>query len=161
MSSASYWGRPRWRYQRPGGNNTQKVCKYTCTLHWIYVYLSVIAVKRNLIKVRPLFTLSHRGSDNSPLLIVFKWTLYILCMNDVVMISTNQIAYFKRIRQHIFFFIIFKRLAYMLTAYCYGSKNLWRNRMLRQSATYGTKYRVRHIVHKDINSRTLQVAVIV
>ena len=25
----------------------------------------------NLIKVRPLFTLSHRGSDNSPLLIVF------------------------------------------------------------------------------------------
>ena len=25
----------------------------------------------NLTKVRPLFTLSHRGSDNSPLLIVF------------------------------------------------------------------------------------------
>ena len=37
--------------------------------------------------------------------------------------------------------------------------------MLRQSATYGTKYRVRQIVHKttrtDINSRTLQAAVIV
>ena len=26
----------------------------------------------NLTKVRPLFTLLHRGSDNSPLLIVFK-----------------------------------------------------------------------------------------
>ena len=37
--------------------------------------------------------------------------------------------------------------------------------MLRQSATYGTKYRDRQIVHKttrtDINSRTLQTAVIV
>ena len=43
--------------------------------------------------------------------------------------------------------------------------NLWRNRMLRQSATNGTKYRVRQILHKttrtDINSRTLQAAVIV
>ena len=27
-----------------------------------------------------LFTLLHRGSDNSPLLIVFKWTLYELCI---------------------------------------------------------------------------------
>ena len=40
--------------------------------------------------------------------------------------------------------------------------NLCRNRMLRQSATYGTRYRVRKIVHKttrtDINSRTLQAA---
>ena len=37
--------------------------------------------------------------------------------------------------------------------------------MLRQSATYGTKFRVRQIVHKttrtDINSRTLQAGVIV
>ena len=32
-------------------------------------------VRINLTKVRPLFTLSHRRSDNSPLLIVFKWTL--------------------------------------------------------------------------------------
>ena len=43
--------------------------------------------------------------------------------------------------------------------------NLWSNPMLRQSATYGTKYRVRQIVHKttraDIISRTLQAAVIV
>ena len=43
--------------------------------------------------------------------------------------------------------------------------NLWRNRMLRQSATYGTKYRVRQIVHKAtrtyINARTLQAADIV
>ena len=42
---------------------------------------------------------------------------------------------------------------------------LLRNRMLRQSATYGTKYRVRQLVHKttrtDISSRTLQAAVIV
>ena len=42
---------------------------------------------------------------------------------------------------------------------------LLRNRMLRQSATYGTKYRVRQLVHKttrtDINSSTLQVAIIV
>ena len=43
--------------------------------------------------------------------------------------------------------------------------NLLRNQMLRQSATYGTKYRVKQIVHittrTDINSRTLQTAVIV
>ena len=51
----------------------------------------------NLTKVRPLFTLSHRGSDNSPLLIVFKWTLYELCLCIYyIMISTNQITYFKR-----------------------------------------------------------------
>ena len=30
----------------------------------------------SLPEVRPLFTLSHRGSDNSPLLTLFKWTLY-------------------------------------------------------------------------------------
>ena len=43
--------------------------------------------------------------------------------------------------------------------------NLRRNRMHRQSATYGTTYRVRQIVHEttrtDINSRTLQAPVIV
>ena len=57
--------------------------------------------------------------------------------------------------------LIFKRLAYT-----YANRLLlWRNRMLHQSATYGTKYRVRQIVHKtnrtDINSRTLQAVVIV
>ena len=36
----------------------------------------------NLTKVRPLFKLSLRGSDNSPLLI--KWTLYELCSLDIV-----------------------------------------------------------------------------
>ena len=60
--------------------------------------------------------------------------------------------------------MIFKQLAYTLTAYCYGSKSVTQP-MLRQSTTYGTKYRVRQIVHKttrtDINSRTLQAAVIV
>ena len=51
----------------------------------------------NLTKVRPLFTLLHRGSDNSPLLIVSLWTLYELCpCIYYVMISTNQIAYFKQ-----------------------------------------------------------------
>ena len=60
--------------------------------------------------------------------------------------------------------LLFKRLAYTLTAYCYGSKSVTQP-MLRQSATYGTKYCVRQIVHKttrtDINSRILQAAVIV
>ena len=47
----------------------------------------------NLTKVRPLFTLSHRGSDNSQLQIMFKWTLYELCFRIYyVMISINQIA---------------------------------------------------------------------
>ena len=47
----------------------------------------------NLTKVWPLFTLSHRGSDNSPLMIVFMWTLYELCLCIYyVMIS----AYFKQ-----------------------------------------------------------------
>ena len=62
---------------------------------------------------------------------------------------------------HGWFFI--KRLAYTLTAST--GPNLWRNRMLRQSATYGMKYRVRRIVHKttrtDINFRILQAAVII
>ena len=44
----------------------------------------------------PLFTLSHRGSDYFPLQIMFKWTLFELCLCIYyVMISTNQIAYFK------------------------------------------------------------------
>ena len=33
----------------------------------------------------------HRGSDNSPLLIVFKWTLYKIYFGYCVMILTNQI----------------------------------------------------------------------
>ena len=54
-------------------------------------------LRSNLTKVRPLFTLSHRGYDNSPLLIVFMWTLYELCLCIYyVMISTNQIAYLKQ-----------------------------------------------------------------
>ena len=55
---------------------------------------------------------------------------------------------------------IFKRLAYTLTAYCYGSKSV-----TQPDAIYGTKHGVRQIVHKTtrtyINSRTLQAAVIV
>ena len=39
--------------------------------------------------------------------------------------------------------------------------NLLRNRMLRQSATYGTKYRVRQIVHKTTRTEINQAAVIV
>ena len=41
-----------------------------------------VALTTNLTKVRPLLTLSHRGSDNTPLLIdiVFKWTLNELCI---------------------------------------------------------------------------------
>ena len=55
---------------------------------------TTLSRKFNLTKVRPLFTLWHRGSDNYPLLIVFKWTLYelSLCLYNV-MISTNQIPY--------------------------------------------------------------------
>ena len=44
----------------------------------------------------------------------------------------------------------------------HGNYKLLRNRMLHQSATYETKYRIRQIVLKttrtDINSRTLQAA---
>ena len=51
-------------------------------------------MNHNLTKVRPLFTLSHRGSDNSP--------SSELCMNSVfvyyVMISINQIAYFNAVQ---------------------------------------------------------------
>ena len=32
------------------------------------------------LKSEPLFRLSHRGSENSPLLIMFKWTLHELCI---------------------------------------------------------------------------------
>ena len=63
---------------------------------WIQVRAVVRRWRYNLTKVRPLFTLSHRGSDNSPLLIVFMWTWYELCVSIYyVMISTNRIAYFK------------------------------------------------------------------
>ena len=54
---------------------------------WIAIWL----------KTRRLFTLSHTGSDNSSLLIVFKWTFYELCLCIYyIMISTNQVAYFER-----------------------------------------------------------------
>ena len=48
----------------------------------------------NLTKIIPLFPLSYTRSE-SQLLIVFKWTLYELCIAYCVMISTNQISYFK------------------------------------------------------------------
>ena len=53
----------------------------------------VIWVKKipNLTNVRPLFTLSHRGSDNSRLLIVFKKALYELC-------SLLIVSWFRPIR---------------------------------------------------------------
>ena len=58
--------------------------------------------------------------------------------------------------------IIFKRLAYMLTAYCYGSKSV------TQPDASSKRYlwdKIRQIVHKrtgtDSNSRTLQAVLIV
>ena len=57
-----------------------------------------------------------------------------------------------------------EQLCYTFKAFsvCAYRLLLWRNRMLRQSATNGSKYRVRQIVHKTtrtyINSRTLQAA---
>ena len=95
------------------------------------------------------------------------------CYTSILHNNTKIIHLWKTRNFHIFMFLrkcwrtrpfgFFKRLAYTLTAFCCRSK--WHNRMLRQSATYGTKYRVRQIVHKttrtDINSRTLQAAVIV
>ena len=68
---------------------------FFCHILWQYEYMFAITYiwpSPNLTKPRSLFTLSHRGSDNSPLLIVFKWTLYEL---RCIMILTNQIAYFK------------------------------------------------------------------
>ena len=44
------------------------------------IYWCISYQYTNLTKVRPLFTLSYRGSDNSPLLVVFKWTLFELCI---------------------------------------------------------------------------------
>ena len=37
----------------------------------VFPFYNFFCKNNNLTKVRPLFTLSHRGSDNSPLLIVF------------------------------------------------------------------------------------------
>ena len=54
-----------------------KYHKNVTPLHWpkkskyrVHAYVFITTLP-NLTKVRPLFTLSHRGSDNSPLLIVF------------------------------------------------------------------------------------------
>ena len=44
------------------------------------IYWCISYQYTNLTKVRPLFTLSYRGSDNSPLLVVFKGTLFELCI---------------------------------------------------------------------------------
>ena len=63
----------------------------------INFFYSIWHYMTNLTKIRPLYTISHRGSDNSTLQIVSKWTLYELCLRMYyAMISTNQIAYFKR-----------------------------------------------------------------
>ena len=48
----------------------------------------------NLTKIRPLFKLSHRGSDNSSLLIVFMWIFYELCI-CILHHDFDQSAYFK------------------------------------------------------------------
>ena len=55
----------------------------------------------NLTKVRPLFTLSHRGSDNSPLVIVFsannidQWIIYFYVtesrLNDFVILKNTAL----------------------------------------------------------------------
>ena len=42
-----------------------------CRQAILAVVLFHVVLFHNLTKVRPLFTLSHRGSDNSPLVIVF------------------------------------------------------------------------------------------
>ena len=38
---------------------------------YYFMYIETFTITCNLTEVRPLFTLLHRGSDNSPLLIVF------------------------------------------------------------------------------------------
>ena len=48
--------------------------------HKTPIHAHMFTLYVNLIKARPLFTLSHRGSDNSPLLILFNWTLNELCI---------------------------------------------------------------------------------
>ena len=66
-----------------------------CLNHLYLCTIKYVQFKSNLTKGRHLFTLSHRGSDSSQLLIVFSE----LCVNFVfaycVMISTNQIMCFK------------------------------------------------------------------
>ena len=65
----------------------------------------------NLTKVRPLFTHSNRGSENFPLLIMFKWTLFELCSLHiaswfrlhywslwVLIIMTNQVVTFMQLK---------------------------------------------------------------
>ena len=56
-------------------------CSFSPFLHFFVkfcIWPTLLELKPlNLTKVRPLFTLLHRGSDNSPLLIMFKWTLYL------------------------------------------------------------------------------------
>ena len=50
---------------------TDNVVNNVFSIHILTSFISH-RTKSNLTKVRPLFTLSHRGSDNSPLQIVFK-----------------------------------------------------------------------------------------
>ena len=97
------WTGSEWK-QRKTGKLFKITSKYTFHIIGIIFYWKTKKLKKpdlpvdyiflNLTKVRPLFTLLHRGSDNSPLLIVFKWTLYELCLCIYyIMISTNQVAY--------------------------------------------------------------------
>ena len=58
------------------------------------IHTHIHYTKINLAKGRHVCTLLHRGSDNSPLLILFKWTLYELC-------CLHAASGFRPIRQHI------------------------------------------------------------
>ena len=66
-------------------------------------------MKANLTKVRPLFTLSHRGSDNSRLLIVFS------AKN-----SDQSIGYFYATESRLNDFVIFKNTALFKVCYLIG-----------------------------------------
>ena len=66
-------------------------------------YMIQIMIGVNLTKVRPLFTLSHRGSDNSRLLIVFS-------ANDI----DQYISYFYATESRLNDFVIFKNNALRL-----------------------------------------------
>ena len=66
-------------------------------------------MKGNLTKVRPLFTLSHRGSDNSRLLIVFS-------ANNI----DQSIGYFYATESRLNDFVIFKNTALFKVCYLIG-----------------------------------------
>ena len=70
-------GQQVWQAKAPLMVNCHEWCVQVYTNPWV-----MCTGLYNLTKVRPLFTLSHRGPDNSPLLIVF---------NANVIILTNQL----------------------------------------------------------------------